>query len=193
MTKQQPVTPAPGAPAGQPSRRSAWMWVSIVLAVVAIGLLVWALSTKSDLNSTQSDLDKANQQIAQLNTKSEQSKGVASTITAAGKAAFNALAQQLGVTSADLAATQQQLQTAQQNAQQAAQQAQDKTKSKTEQLQAQVNEAKANASVAANCAKASLSAIGGLFDGNGIISQLPTVKSNLQSIGTQCKTALSGT
>src|SRR4051794_30400794 len=48
--------------AGQPSggKRSPWLWVSLALALVAVGLLVWGLSTKSDLDGTQSDLEKAN-------------------------------------------------------------------------------------------------------------------------------------
>src|SRR3954471_17120230 len=85
-------TPKPGE-AAQPagSKRSPWLWVSLALAVVAIGLLVWGLSTKSDLDGTRTDLDKANQQVQQLQADSETGKGVAGTVMQAVKAAYHEL------------------------------------------------------------------------------------------------------
>ena len=68
------------------STRSAWMWVSLGLAVVAAGLLIWALTTKSDLDATQAELDSTNQQVEQLKTDAEQNKGEAGTIVEAPKA-----------------------------------------------------------------------------------------------------------
>src|SRR4051795_8967918 len=49
-TPQYTEPPDAQAPA---KHRSAWMWVSGLLAIVAVGLLVWALSAQSDLDSTQ--------------------------------------------------------------------------------------------------------------------------------------------
>src|SRR4051794_14684626 len=99
-------TPPPGQaapPAG--SKRSPWQWVSLALGLVAIVLLVWGLSTKSDLDSTQTNLDKANQHAEQLQADAEKRKGVAGTVTQAVKGAYNELVQQLGATTEDLAAT----------------------------------------------------------------------------------------
>jgi uncharacterized membrane-anchored protein YhcB (DUF1043 family) len=200
--------PAPspsGANASTKSKRSAWMWVSVALAVVVAGLLIWGLMTKSDLNDTQSKLDSANQQVAQLKSDAEQNKGVAATITEAAKVAYNQLAQQLGVTSQDLAATQQDLSTAQQaatDAEQAANEAKqavdqassaaDKAKATANQLRAQADAAKAKGTVAADCARASIAAIGQLFEGDSIKAQAEAVKSQLQTIGAGCKTAIAG-
>jgi uncharacterized membrane-anchored protein YhcB (DUF1043 family) len=187
------------------SKRSAWLWVSVVLAVVVVALLIWGLATRSDLNDTQSDLDSANQQVAQLKTDAEKNKGVAGTIVEAAKGAYNQLAQQLGATSEDLAATQQDLTTAQQDADKAEQAATEakqaldqatsageKAKATADDLKAQADVAKAKGTVAADCAKASIAAIGQLFEGESVQAQAQAVKQQLQTIGADCKTALAG-
>jgi uncharacterized membrane-anchored protein YhcB (DUF1043 family) len=187
------------------SKRSAWVWVSVVLAVVVVALLIWGLATRSDLNDTQSQLDSANQQVAQLKSDAEQKKGVAGTIVEAAKGAYNQLAQQLGATSEDLAATQQDLTTAQQNANKAEQaateakqaldqasSASEKAKATAADLKAQADVAKAKGTVAADCAKASVAAIGQLFEGESVQAQAQAVKQQLQTIGANCKTALAG-
>ena len=53
----------PPAPAPAKSRRP-WIWLSGVMAVVAAGLLVWALTIQSDLDSTQQQLDSTQQELA---------------------------------------------------------------------------------------------------------------------------------
>jgi uncharacterized membrane-anchored protein YhcB (DUF1043 family) len=187
------------------SKRSAWLWVSVVLAVVVVALLIWGLATRSDLNDTQSELDSANQQVAQLKTDAEKNKGVAGTIVEAAKGAYNQLAQQLGATSEDLAATQQDLTTAQQDADKAEQAATEakqaldqatsageKAKATADDLKAQADVAKAKGTVAADCAKASIAAIGQLFEGESVQAQAQAVKQQLQTIGADCKTALAG-
>ena len=204
----EPRDPAPSATGANPapkSTRSAWMWVSIGLAVVVVGLLIWGLTTKSDLDDTQSQLDSANQQVAQLKTDAEKNKGVAGTIVAAAKGAYNQLAQQLGATTEDLAATQQDLSTAQQaatTAEQAATEAKqavdqatsasDKAKATADDLRAQANAAKAKGTVAVDCARTSVAAIGQLFEGESVQAQAQAVKQQLQTIGSDCKTALAG-
>jgi uncharacterized membrane-anchored protein YhcB (DUF1043 family) len=197
---------SPSGPGTSPAaRRSAWMWVSLALVVVVVGLLIWGLTTKSDLDGTQTELDSANQQVAQLKTEAEQNKGVAGTIVAAAKSAYDQLAQQLGATSEDLAATQQDLGTAQKaatDAEQAATEAEqavdqatsatDKAKATAADLQAKADVAKAKGTVAADCARASIAAIGQLFEGESIQAQAQTVKQQMQTIGANCKTALAG-
>jgi uncharacterized membrane-anchored protein YhcB (DUF1043 family) len=200
-----PAASPSGASADGKPKRSAWLWVSVALAVVAVGLLIWGLTTKSDLDDTQSQLTSANQQVEQLKTDAEQNKGVAGTIVEVAKGAYNQLAQQLGATSEDLAATQQDLSTAQQEATKAEQaateakqavdqasSAADKAKAKAGDLQAQANAAKAKGTVAANCARASVAAIGQLFEGESVRAQAPAVRQQLQTIGANCKSAFAG-
>jgi chromosome segregation ATPase len=56
------------APAPGKSRRP-WIWSTAVLAIVAAGLLVWALTIRSDLDSTQQELDSAQQELADTQKK----------------------------------------------------------------------------------------------------------------------------
>src|SRR3954453_18783310 len=66
-TSQQPdAEPAP--PAAPPKKhRNAWIWVSGVLGLIAVGLLIWALTLRSDVGSTQTELDGAKQQLTSAN------------------------------------------------------------------------------------------------------------------------------
>ena len=93
-------------PQGAHQRRNPWIWISALLAVVAVGLGVWAYSAQSDLDSTQQDVEKLQAQV-------DQSKETGGTVLATVKAAFQDLAAQVGATNEDLANTKQQLQDAQ--------------------------------------------------------------------------------
>ena len=53
-------TPAEATPK---KRRNVWIWVSALLAVVAVGLLVWALTTMSDLDSTEQELTSVQKEL----------------------------------------------------------------------------------------------------------------------------------
>ena len=63
------TTSPAGDPSGQParprdSRATTWMIVSGVLALVAIGLGIWAFTTKSDLDDANDQLETQQQQAA---------------------------------------------------------------------------------------------------------------------------------
>jgi hypothetical protein len=176
-------------------KHSPWMWASIALAVVAAGLLVWALTTKSDL-------DSANADKAALEAQNEQGKEAGGAVVTAFKSAYHDLTQQLGATSDDLAATQQDVKSAQQTATKAqddaaaAKQDAAQAQSETEKADAQADEAKAEldaaqskAQIAADCAKAYVTAIGGLFDGGDVRAAADKVKQDLQGVTADCKSA----
>jgi hypothetical protein len=55
---------AAAADARTGKRRNGWIWVSALLAVIAVGLLVWALTTTNELNSTQEQLGGAQNELA---------------------------------------------------------------------------------------------------------------------------------
>ena len=61
--------PAPDAAPTPPdevpkNKRNAWIWVSAGLGLVAVGLLIWALTLRSDVDSTKGELDSAKQELA---------------------------------------------------------------------------------------------------------------------------------
>jgi chromosome segregation ATPase len=168
------ATDDPALEAEEPKQpRNRWIWVSAVLAVVAVGLLAWALSLKSDLDSTQDKLaeaqkkvDSTQEQLASATKKvedlqavpaEEEDNGDAAVLAAgavAAKALYNDLSEQLGTTQEDLAATQQSLEEAEKNAKQAekdaaaAEERAAEAGNATEKAQAEAEQARAEADAA---------------------------------------------
>jgi DNA repair exonuclease SbcCD ATPase subunit len=195
--------PQPAAtPAATPSprrRRNPWIWISAALLIVSAGLLVWALVLDSDLEDTQAD-------VTALRAQVEESEQSGSTAAAALQAGFNALAQQVGVTQADVEATQQEIQDAEQTVAQAQEDARaaaerasasaadaaERAKARVDEAQAQVEEAEARTQIAADCGKAYLSALGSLFSGDSVREQVAAVRDQLQGISANCQAALAG-
>ena len=150
MSSTSPQPDASSAPpAGTPTkRRNPWIWVSAGLALVAVGRLVWALSTQSDLDSAEGELDSAKQELASTNQEFETARQeLGSTkqeldgttqaaeppptpeedesnaaLVAAG-ALFSGLAWELGATQEEVAVTEQDLDETQKAAEQAEQDA----------------------------------------------------------------------
>jgi chromosome segregation ATPase len=179
--------------------RNPWIWVSAALGVVAVGLLVWALATRSDLNDTQNQVDSLESQV-------QQGQETGSQVVTAAKGTIDDLTQQLGATSDDLANAEQDVKDAQATADQAqkdadaAKQQADKANDATEKAQAEADQAKADqkaaeskASIAADCAKAYVAAIGTIFEGDDIQAQAAKVSEQMKGITSECQAALAGT
>jgi chromosome segregation ATPase len=154
-------------------RRSPWLWVSVVLAVVAVGALVWGLAVKSDRDSAQQQLADTQQELAgtqdelsstkkeldssqQEASAPEEDKNAGGTVVTVGalagmKALYDDLADELGATQEDLATTQQDLAEADKKAEKASQDAaaaEQKAKeadNETDKAKAEADQAKAEA------------------------------------------------
>ena len=98
--------PEPNAPSDarvpEKKQRNPWIWVCALLAVVAAGLLIWALSVQSDLDTTQ-------KQVNDLQAEVDRSQSAGGQLVAAAKGVVDDLSAQLGATSDDLEQTQQDL------------------------------------------------------------------------------------
>jgi cytoskeletal protein RodZ len=180
----------PSAPESseKPRRHSRWLWVSLVLGVVTVGLLIWGLSKNADLNDAQSQVDK---------------QAAASTAaTAEAKSAYEDVTKDLNATNQELDATKQDVEDANASAQKAqadadaAEQQAARANDATQKAQAQAGEAQAQAAAAesktevvTDCAKAYTSAVGALFEGDDIEAQAAAVKEQLQEISADCKAA----
>ena len=168
--------------AGTPQRRhSRWIWVSALLAIVAVGVTIWSLTLRSDLDNTQQELDTTTQELAstkqQLDTtkqelataqqdvkdlQSSQRRRTGLTLVT-GKVLYDEFAKQLGATRDELAATQQEVEDANKAATQAEQDAaaaeQDaaNASNETDKAKAEANQAKAESQAAQSKAKAAAS------------------------------------
>ena len=208
----QPVEASTG------KHRNWWVWISALLALVAAALLVWALSVKSDQQSTQDELtstkqqlDESKQQLAQATptptpTPADEGSGGAVALAgglAAAKAVYDDLTEQLGATQQDLAATEQDLKDANAKAEQADKDAAaaekqaasadnetDKAKAEADQAKAEATAAESKSAVVADCAKAYFSAFGTLFEGDDVGAQAEQVREQLKGITSECQAAL---
>ena len=178
--------------------RNPWIWISVLLGLVAVGLLVWALNTQSDLDNAEHEADAAQSQL-------EQGKEAGSAVLEEGKAAYDDVTEQLGATTEDLDATKKDLEDAQSKADQAEEDAAaaeedaananndaDRAKAEAEKAQADAEAADSKAAIAADCAKAYVSALGSLFEGESFSAQAEAVKQELQSVSATCKASLEG-
>jgi chromosome segregation ATPase len=181
-TMTEMATTDPASPA--PKQHNPWKWVSAVLAVVSIGLLVWALSAQSDKNDLQTQLDKG--------------KESSSTFAVSSKALYDDVSTQLGIANEDLATTEQDLADSQQAADKAAKDAEqakkdaeqadnetDKAKAEAEQAKAEQKATESKVAVIADCAKAYFSAFGMVADGEDSAA----VEDKLKGITADCKKA----
>jgi preprotein translocase subunit SecF len=180
-----PVMATTETPAEAPAKhRNVWIWVSAALCAVAIALLVWGLSTKSDL-------DSANQQVSQLKEQVDQGKHATSNAAASYQVAYSTIEEQLGVAKEDQAATEQDLKDAQAKADQAQQDAAD-AKSQTDKANADAQAAEEQLKVAQDCVKTFLSAAQTLAQSDNPEAEAEKLKPQLQDIAPDCKAALTG-
>ena len=201
LESQRSAPPAVGAESGEPpgeppkeKHRNPWIWVSGVVALVAVGLLIWGVTTQSDLDNSEDAVSDLQTQVGNESAESDAAKDLA-----------DELAEDLGSTSDDLQATEEKLGEAEQSAQKAAadeaaakedaEQAQDateKAQAESREAQARADAAQSSAAVAGDCARAYVTAFGTLFEGESVQSQATVVREQLQGISGQCRSALSG-
>ena len=185
-------------PSPPPTRRNPWIWVSLLLAVIAAGLLVWGLNTRSDLDAAQQEVDDLQAQI-------DQGKKAGGAAAASYQAAYDDLQKQLGTTSADLSATEQDLEEAEQAAARAEQQATDAEQqaadatNATDKANAEAAKAKADAQAAESrtaivtgCANAYVTALGSLVQSDEPKHQAAAARQDLETIAGTCSSALGG-
>ena len=168
----------PTAPHDRPRHNRRWIWISALLAVVAAGLAIWALTLRSDRDDTQQQLDEtkqalttteqqldttkqqlatAQQDLEDLQTSQRRRTGLA---LLTGKVLYDKFAAELGATREELAETQQDVTNAEQAGTQAEQDAaaaeQDAADADTEidKAKAEANQAKAESRAAQSKADA---------------------------------------
>ncbi|HEY6887004.1 MAG TPA: hypothetical protein VI300_04465 [Solirubrobacter sp.] len=194
--------------------------IAVGLLVWALVLRSDLTSTQDDLSDAQQELTSAQKPAetptpqptateqptaaAPTATAEEDQSGGAAGLVAAG-ALITGLARELGATQEDVAATEQELEDtqkqadkAQDDAAAAKQKADDatddaeKANAQLDQANAERDAAQAKAKIAADCAKAYLSALGGLFGSGNVREQAPAVRKDLEGVTAQCKTAFAG-
>ncbi len=216
---EEGAKPAPelASPEAPKKHRSPWIWVCAGLGVIAIGALVWAFATRSDLNDTQSQLDSTEQELASAQQKLDAatpaptatpSPTATPTATpedddgnalltagalAAAKSIYEDLKQQLGATQDDLAQTQQDLDEANQQAEQAAKDAEaakdkaSQASNETEKAQAEAEQARAETEAAQSKASIAIDCAKGYISAFGALFDGNDLKAQAEKVRNQIK------
>ena len=175
-----------------------WVIATVVLAVAAVGLGVWAFSLKSDNDDKDAKIASQQQQLDQQQTTAADAAGklkdAASGIAGDAQQALQDLGTQLDQVQGTATATQQDVDQAINDAQTAAADAKARVQKAgndaLEKAQAQADEASARADEAAACARGYLSAIGSVFDAESITAGVEQAKTDIQGLQGSCADTL---
>ena len=138
-----------------------WKIATAVLAVVAVGLGIWAFSL-------QSDIDDKDAQIASQQQQLDEQQDVASRVQGTATA------------------TQEEVQAAVDRAEQAATEAKASAGDAVEQAQARADEAAARAEAAGACARGYISALTGALEAASVSGGVEQAKSDIEALSGSC-------
>jgi chromosome segregation ATPase len=163
-----------------PARRrpTAWIVLSAVLGVVAVGLGIWAFSAQSDADDAQDQL-AAQEQAAQASAATPEPAGVDAEL----QQRYEDLKTDLGITGENLDQVDEQLDEAVASAEQA-EQARTNAADAVDRAQAEVEAFKARAEVAQACLRGTLDSFSAAFSSGGLeaaVTELETRASGCES------------
>jgi chromosome segregation ATPase len=177
-------TPAAGTPQDsnqqEPSRRehkrpTVWIVLTAILGIAVIGLLIWAIVTRSDL-------DNANATIEAQRQTAEQASATA-------KKAYDDVSSDLAAAEEDGAHLQGDVAQADKEKASADTEAA-KAKNETDKAKAEADQANAKADAATSCAKGTVNAFGAIFDGPTLKDGVEKATKQLQDLKGSCGPAL---
>jgi uncharacterized protein HemX len=158
------------------SRSTAWIVTAAVLAVVALGLGIWAFSAQSDADDAQAKLD-AQAQAAQ---------GSTAGVDAETQQRFDDVKDQLGITGESLDEVNAQLDEVLANAEEA-EQARTEAAGAVDRASAELDAFKAQAEVAKTCLRGAFDALDTAFSDGG----LEAAVTELEGLSAGCRSAAS--
>lgn len=156
------------------SRSTAWIVTAAVLAVVAVGLGIWAFSAQSDADDAQAKLD-AQEQTASTGE-----------VDAATRQRFEDAKEQLGITGENLDQLNQELEEAVANAERA-EQARTDAAGAIDRANAELESFKAQADVAKTCLRGAFDTLDTAFSDGG----LEAAVTELEALSGGCRSAAS--
>jgi len=174
-----------------PARK--WVVATIVFALAAVGLGVWAFTLQSDNDDKDAKIASQQQQLEQQQDAAGQVREAASGVAGDLQQSLAELGQQIDQIEGAAAETQEQTQAAIDQAEQAAAEASDRVdaaENEADKAQAQADEAEAQAQAIGACARGYLSAIAGAFDAESISAGIDSAKSEFQSLSGSCADTL---
>jgi chromosome segregation ATPase len=178
MSADQP--PPPGTPSGDaapegdsPSRK--WIITTCVLAVVVVGLGIWAFSLNSSNQDKEDTISTQQKQI-------DEAKGIGGQVKEAVASAGDTIQKSLK----DMSAQLDQVAGESQQTQEETQQAIDQAEQAAKQAGNEADKAKAEADETKSCAQGYLSAITGAFDAASLSEGIDQAKTEIEGLNQSC-------
>jgi chromosome segregation ATPase len=162
-----------------------WIIATIVCALAAVGLGVWAFSLRSDNQDKDDQIAAQQQQLENAQGVGAQVREAASQLGDDARQALSQLGDQIdqieGTAQATQADIQQQIEEAQARAQEAG-----------DDLRARADQAEARAEAAGACARGYLSAIGRVFDAGSLTDGVAQARTDIEQLSGSCESTLEG-
>ena len=194
-----PVVPGPDPhDAGRRRHRTGWIVATVILALAVIGLLIWALSTQSDLDSANTTIEAQHQAAAKAGENAKQTGQNAQEASASAKQSYDDVSSDLAAekeTNAQLQSDVNQAEKDKAKAKESAAQANtetDKAKAETDKAKAETDTAKAEADAATSCAQGAVNAFGAIFEGDNLRDGVDQAVARLKELKGTCTGPLSG-
>jgi len=189
----RPTVTAPQAESAPRHPARKWIVATIVLALAAIGLGVWAFMLRSDIDDKDAQIAAQQQQIAEQEDAAAQLTEAASGVAGDVQQSFAALGEQLDQIEGAAAASQEQTQAAIEQAEQAAVEASERAEAaenEAEKAQAEADEATARAEAAGACARGYLSAVADIFDAESLEAGVEAAAAEFEKLSGSCADTL---
>lgn len=178
-----PPPPSDSAPGKKP-----WGWIAVaaVLAVGLIGVVIYSMNTRSDLDDANAKVSSQQQKIASQQKEIDEAQSAGAGAVETAKAAYGKLSAQLGAAQQDASQTSAQAAAELERAEQAAADAE----GTAEEVQKNADAAQVKAEAAATCAQSFLSAFSGVFNGPTLKEGVEATVAELKKLQPQCASAL---
>ena len=180
--------PAPGDSAPPTAHKRPWGWIAVagLLAAGLVGVGIYAINTKSDLDDANAKAASQQEQIASQQKQLDEAQATGAGVVKAAKAAYDNLSSQLGAAQQDASQASAQATEKLNQAEQAAADA----KGTADEVQKNAAAAQAKAESAATCAKSFLSAFSSVFSGSTLQEGVNATVAELKKLQPQCASAL---
>ena len=170
-----------------PTRK--WIIATVVLVAAVIGLGVYAISLRSDIDDKDAKIASQQQQLEQQQGVADDVQDAAASLGEDAQQAFSRLGAEIDKIQSQAKATQEDTEQAIADAEKAAEEAQARAESAqddVEEANARADEAEAQAEAAGACARGYLSAIGGAFDASSLSEGISQAMSEIEKLNASC-------
>jgi chromosome segregation ATPase len=170
-----------------PTRK--WIIATVVLVLAVVGLGVYALSLRSDIDDKDAQIASQQQQLEEQEGVADDVQDAAAGLAEDAQQALGELGDRIDEIESQAAASQEETQAAIESAEQAAAAGKaraDSAQDDVAEANARADEAQAQSDAVAACARGYLSAIGGVFDASSLSAGVTEAMGDIEELNASC-------